>query len=216
MTSQRKGMLKVGAVTIGLLTPLLLASPAEAGSRRGGGVVPGPTWTPPPVAVVAPPHRPTFVINSVEQVWVPATYRTVIQRVWVPESCQTVLEQVWIPPVTQCVQEQVWVSDGPSVRGGIVIGGEDFRVVLGGRTASRGHYETRSRHVIITPGRYESVPRQVLIPAHWEEQPRQELVTPGHYEWRSVRVEPMRRWDSRGPDPRHDPFDRHNPPAPRH
>ena len=70
--------------------------------------------------------------------------------------------RVWIPPVTRTITEQVWIE-----------GRYEWRQIVSwddcGREAIRyervwvpGHYEPRTREIIITPGRWEWVRRSVV------------------------------------------------------
>jgi hypothetical protein len=108
------------------------------------------------------PRPPEYREREV-QVWVPATYRTVVDRKWVEPVYRTETERVWVPPVY-----------------------EDREVHFIGE---RGRPRVRIDRVLVRDGYFENRERRVCVSeGHWENCERQELVCAGHYETHIERV----------------------------
>lgn len=107
------------------------------------------------VAVDPQPCAPV-VVDHVDRVWVPATYRTVCDR-------------VWVAPVTEDREVHTWVPDRYEL--------QDVEV------REHHHRFIRQEEVLVEPA-HDVCERQAVVvtPGHWEDVQRQELVTPGHYE----------------------------------
>jgi hypothetical protein len=107
------------------------------------------------VAVVAPPPCAPVVVDQVNRVWVPATYRTVCDR-------------VWVPAVTEDREVHTWVPD---------------RFELQDVEYREGHHHYVRQEEVLVPAHDVCESEQVVVtPGHWEDVQRQELVTPGHYQ----------------------------------
>jgi hypothetical protein len=139
------------AGAIGVATVGAAAQPAQAGFRVGIDLHDGGGW-----------EQPPRVAERTTQVWVPATYRTVMAR-------------TWIPPLTRAVTERVWVPDRY----------EDRDVVRN----DGWHRRIERVRVLVEPAHYEDQTRQVEVAGgYWQDAPRQELVAPAHWETRVERV----------------------------
>ena len=107
------------------------------------------------VAVAPQPCAPV-VVDQVNRVWVPATYRTVCDR-------------VWVPAVTEDREVYRWMPD---------------RYELQDVEYREGHHHyIRQEEVLVEPAHDVCEMEAVVVtPGHWEDVQRQQLVAPGHYE----------------------------------
>lgn len=101
-----------------------------------------------------PPSRPIHPPPGDGWIWVEGYWQTVYQRTWQPPTYETISENVWVPEQygwqTVCrwengqyVQRQEWVL-------------------------FPGHYEVRTRQVVVSPGGWIWTSKQVWVPGHWE------------------------------------------------
>jgi hypothetical protein len=104
--------------------------------------------------------EPVYEVRCTK-VWVEPVYRTESVPVFVKEYHETKLERVWVEPVYE------------------------YREVV---RYERGRRICTRERVCVRHGGWQTVERQVCVPAHYRHETRQCLVTPGHYEDRHERV----------------------------